>query len=306
MSVGASTTWNGTVMNTRAGVLGGLAGVRVQRGDVELVAAPAELDVDAPVAGRVGRLAVRLVHPRRGLTVIVRVRDRRPAQRVRRGVLGDVDRPPGRGPSRASVGGLANRISWTPMNTANTAISTVSSAATTTAGENVRPWRGDSSGLRDREHGLGRDRRVAALAPPLADDVLGVEPEVERVVAQEALRVDGARQLGVVALLERGEVAGADLRVALGAVEVDALALARRRAGARAATGRPRVASRAVGVARRRGPAAARLVPSCRRPRPRRGPVDRPGAGPPGRSIRRMRPTYPRASSWSMIRAARA
>ena len=46
----------------------------------------------------------------------------------------------------ASVGGLANRISWTPMNTANTAIRTVSRAATTTAGENVRPWRGDSIG----------------------------------------------------------------------------------------------------------------------------------------------------------------
>ena len=69
---------------------------------------------------------------------------------------------------------------------------------------------------------------LAALAPPLAEDVVGVEAEVERVVAQEALRVDGARQLAVVAALERGEVAGPDLRVALGAVQVDALALARR------------------------------------------------------------------------------
>jgi hypothetical protein len=77
----------------------------------------------------------------------------------------------------------------------------------------VKPWR------------LGREREVAPLALPLARDVLRVEPEVERVVAQEALGVHGSRQVGVLARLERGEVLDADLGLALGAQQVDALAL---------------------------------------------------------------------------------
>ena len=128
----------------------------------------------------------------------------------------------------ASVGGFAKRMSCTPRKTANAAISTVNSAATTTAGENVRPGRGASSGLGTARTGSAGIDDVALLPLPLADDVLGVEPEVERVVAQEALGVDGARQLGVLAVLEGGEVAGADLRVPLGAIEVDTLALASR------------------------------------------------------------------------------
>ena len=94
-----------------------------------------------------------------------------------------------------------------------------------TPGENVRPRRGAASGRGTAMTGAGGPH-VAALAAPLAEDLLGLEAEVQRVVAQEALRVDGARQLAVVAALEGGQVAGPDLRVALGAVEVDALALA--------------------------------------------------------------------------------
>ena len=160
--------------------------------------------------------------------------------------------------------------------------------------------------LRDREHGLGRHRRVAPLAPPLADHVLGIEPEVERVVAQEALGVDGARQLRVVAVLERGEVAGPDLRVALGAVEVDALALARGDEALGQARDRPPWRSARSASRPPRRPPHARLVPSC---------LVLVAAVGPGPSSRRRTtrafdpsnaPMYPRASSWSMIRAARA
>src|SRR4029079_6152257 len=64
-------------------------------------------------------------------------------------------------------------------------------------------------------------------APPLAQDVLGVEAEVDRLVAQEALRVDGSGQVAVVARLERAQAPDPDLGLALGADQVDALALAR-------------------------------------------------------------------------------
>src|SRR3954447_1321208 len=47
----------------------------------------------------------------------------------------------------AIVGGFAKRTSWIPMYTANTAMSTVSSAATTITGEKVNPWRGAASGF---------------------------------------------------------------------------------------------------------------------------------------------------------------
>ena len=102
-------------------------------------------------------------------------------------------------------------------------MTTVSSAATTMPGEKVMPLRGAAMRARDD------DRRrlllaVAALAAPLGEDLVRVEPEVERVVAQEALGVDRARQVLVVAALEGAEVARPDLRVALGPVEVDALA----------------------------------------------------------------------------------
>ena len=92
-------------------------------------------------------------------------------------------------------------------------------------GEKVSPRRGAAIGRGTAMTACG-SWGVAALAPPLEQDLVGVEPEVERVVAQEALGVDGAGELAIVAALERGEVAGADLRVPLRAVQVDALALA--------------------------------------------------------------------------------
>ena len=103
----------------------------------------------------------------------------------------------------------------------------VISARTTRNGENVRPLRGVAIGRGTVMTGA-ISRWLAALAPPLGEDLVRVEPEVERVVAQEALRVDVAGELLPVAALQRGEIAGPDLRVALGAVQVDALALARR------------------------------------------------------------------------------
>ena len=105
-------------------------------------------------------------------------------------------------------------------------MTTVSSAATTIAGENVRPWRGAVERPRHDDRRRRLDLPLAALAPPLEEDLVRVEAEVQRVVAQEALGVDRARQLAVLAALEGAQVARPDLRVALGAVEVDALALA--------------------------------------------------------------------------------
>ena len=69
-------------------------------------------------------------------------------------------------------------------------------------------------------------RMLLHLVAPALEDVVGIEAQVDGVVAQEALRVDRRRQLVVVAVLERGEIAQPDLRVALGAIQVDALALA--------------------------------------------------------------------------------
>ena len=92
--------------------------------------------------------------------------------------------------------------------------------------------RREGQALARRRDRLGHDDRrrlllaVAALTTPLDQDLVRVEPEVERVVAQEALGVDRARQLLVVAALEGAQVARPDLGVALGPVEVDALALA--------------------------------------------------------------------------------
>ena len=304
VSAGASATLNGTVMNTRAGVSAVLPvsassalmsnWLRPRRSSTSTCQLPAE-SADSrygwslPAAVTV-IVALGIEVPRSVYTVAS-------SATSTTAVAGSVT---------ASVGGFANRISCTPRKTANTAIRTVSSAATTTAGENVRPWRGASSGLGTASAGSGGDRRVAALALPLADDVLGVEAEIQRVVAQEALGVDGARQLGVLAVLERGQVARADLRVALGPVEVDALTLARRveplgqrRTGvggeplAHLAARPDATPSQLVSRGHASSSSLACTAVSSRR-----------------RTIRAFEPsnapTYPRASSWSMIRAARA
>ncbi len=55
----------------------------------------------------------------------------------------------------AIVGGFANRTSWSPRYTANTPMKIVRRAATTTTGENVRPWRGASSGRGTARTGSG-------------------------------------------------------------------------------------------------------------------------------------------------------
>ena len=114
-------------------------------------------------------------------------------------------------------------------------------------GEKVRPWRGAAIGRGTAMTGAG-SAAVAALAPPLAQDLVRVEPEVERVVAQEALGVDRAGQLLVVAALEGAQVARPDLGVALGAVQVDALALARGVQALGQASGRARRRRHASGV----------------------------------------------------------
>ena len=77
---------------------------------------------------------------------------------------------------------------------------------------------------RDRDDGLGL-ARIPALATPLEQDIVRVQAEVQRVIAQESLGVDRSRELAVVTALEGSEVADPDLGVALSAVEVDALAL---------------------------------------------------------------------------------
>ena len=72
-----------------------------------------------------------------------------------------------------------------------------------------------------------RCAQLLHLLAPAIEDLVWLEAEVDRVVAQEALGVDRRRQLVPVAVLERRQVAQADLGVALGAIQVDALALAR-------------------------------------------------------------------------------
>ncbi len=205
----------------------------------------------------------------------------------------------------ASVGGFANRTSCTPMYTANTAIRMVSSAATMITGEKVRPCLGAASGLGTDEGGLRGHLGVATLAAPLADHVIRIEAQVQRVVAQEALRVDGSRQLGVLAVLERREVAGADLRVPLRTVQVNALALAGSEQALR---------QQGAGLLGVRSVAIARIGADPSDSISRRHPPSSSSTG-PGPSARRRTtrafepsnlPTYPRASSWSMIRAARA
>ena len=177
-------------------------------------------------------------------------------------------------------------------------------------GEKVSPWRGAVIGRGTAMTGC-RVASLAALAAPLVEDLLGIEPEVERVVAQEALRVDGAGQLLVIAALEGAQVAGPDLRVALGPVQVHALALAGgvqalgqagRRVGRQAAPG-----FGAIGADR-----PLQLLPR----RHSSSPSSPSSAPPDGAASSRRRtcrafepsnaPMYPRASSWSIIRAARA
>ena len=66
----------------------------------------------------------------------------------------------------------------------------------------------------------------ADLQPEEIDQVVGVEAEVEAVVAQEAAGVDGPRQVAVLAVLEGGQVADPDLGVALDTRQVDEPGLA--------------------------------------------------------------------------------
>ena len=217
--------------------------------DVELVAPAAELDLLGPAAVVVGRREVRLLAPavEDGHR---RARDRRPAQREHRRVLVDLHHGLG------GVGDRQRRRLREPHE--------LDAHVDRERGDQDRQQRGDDDHRRerqalarrgerlgDRQHRLGRHLRVAPLAAPLADDLLGVQPEVERVVAQEALGVDGAGELGVLAVLEGGQVPGPDLGVALGAVQVDALALARRQQALRE-RGAGLRGVRAIGVARAR------------------------------------------------------
>ncbi len=123
------------------------------------------------------------------------------------------------------MGGFEKRSSWNPSHTMKPTTSARRSANDDQAGRERQPaaWGGDRP-----RHGDDRLRlaRVASLSAPLEQYLIGVEAEIERVVAQEALRVDRAGQLAVIAPLEGGQVACPDLGVALGAVQVHALPLA--------------------------------------------------------------------------------
>ena len=83
----------------------------------------------------------------------------------------------------------------------------------------------------DERHGRRRNGYTSCgpqllhLFAPSVEQIVGIEAQVDRVVTQEALRVDRRRQVIPVAVLERGEVLHADLGVALGAIQVDAFAL---------------------------------------------------------------------------------
>ncbi len=115
------------------------------------------------------------------------------------------------------------------------------------AGREGEPATGVGQGLRGRDHGGARrpQARVLLLVPAI-QHLHRVEPQVERVVAQEALGIDRAGQLRVVAVLECRQVPGADLGVALRTVEVDALLLAGRVQHVSNARRRRRVDGRAL------------------------------------------------------------
>ena len=101
-----------------------------------------------------------------------------------------------------------------------------------------------------RDHDrLGRSQ-IAALAAPLLEHVLGIQSEVDRVIAQEPLRIDGPRKLPVVASFQGTKVAGSDLGVAFCSKQVDALALTGTRQSIR--QGRRRVGRCARPVRRHR------------------------------------------------------
>ena len=180
-------------------------------------------------------------------------------------------------------------------------------AATTMAGEKVRPLRGAAIGRGTTMTGCCL-LDLAALAAPLEQDVVRIEAEVQRVVAQEALGVDRPGQLLVVAPLEGGQVACPDLRVALGAVQIHALALA----------GREQPLGQ-VGTVVGRGAAHRLAAVDADRTLHlvSRGHSSSPSSpAPAGDGLSRRStarafdpskaPIYPRASSWSIIRAARA
>ena len=190
-----------------------------------------------------------------------RARERDAAQRVLGGVLVDLDHR-GRGSVTAIVGGFAKRRTWHAE----------------VGAEDQDPDRHEGQDDDDRREGqalagraIGRGTaiagvrlaRVAALAPPLLEDLVGIEPEVQRVVAQEALRVDGARELLVVAALEapRGSARGSSCRAPPGTGRRPC-ARGRRTAAPAGSTGRARVGAMARAArSGRPGPLASELVP---------------------------------------------
>src|SRR3989441_1922518 len=88
--------------------------------------------------------------------------------------------------------------------------------------------REDEAAMNDGAHRLERARRLwlaAALLVEEDDELVGLQVEVLRVVAQEALRIDGARERLIVPVFERLEELFADARVGGGLVERDPLLL---------------------------------------------------------------------------------
>ncbi len=217
------------------GRLGDLAGRRVRGGHLEGVLAAAKVDLETPIAGRIGVRPALLVG--RGDRHRA-ARDGHALEDVGLGVLVDVD-------DRGGRLGHGDRRRLGEPQELHAEVAGESDdgdheqAEDHEAGREGQALARGGDGSRD-----GDDRlwlaRVATLAAPLEEDLVRVQAEVQRVVAQEALGVDRPRQLTVVAAFQGGQVAGPDLRVALGAVEVDALALAGREQALRQARGRVR------------------------------------------------------------------
>ncbi len=210
-----------------------LARLGIGRVDLELVLAPPEVDLDAPRPGRIGR---RLARPAGGLDGDRAARDRRAHEDVRGGALVD-----GEGGDRRRRDGDRRRLVVAQDLDGEVGADEQDDDRQERGNDDARRERQAAPGWGDRSrNGDDRLRRcaVAAFAAPLDEDLVGVEAEVQGVVAEESLRVDGSRQLLVVAPLECPEIARANLRVALGPVEIDALAfsggvepLGERRAG---------------------------------------------------------------------------
>ena len=172
-------------------------GVGIDRADVELVPPAQEVDIGGPVTGGAGRHPVRIA-PRR------RDRDRSSGQRRSAQSIRRRRRATSRTAVAGSVTDEGRRLRETQDLDAEIRAKSDHDDRQqrdddhTGRERHALPWSGDGSGGADKRNAIRElaalpRRPLASLAAPLAQGLVGVEAEVQRVVAQEAFRVDPAR-----------------------------------------------------------------------------------------------------------------